>query len=270
MRKNIRIIILALICISLIAILYFLKTSESNLIVAPNQVNKYSQELNQNNAKCFLAPPKDQECMCLGVGCCGSSEGYYYDSKTDLCYKVSVENAGVPFKNLSECENICRTMIYERVGDSYVKISKNIYYIPTQNLLSGVDASKFNALKDAAGNNQEYGKDTSNVYYTNQKIELANSKNFLVLSARYGKDDKQIFYKNQIIEEVDYDSFEVLKDVGIIAYAKDKYHVYIDGKIFEIADSKTFQVLRYPYSKDKNNVFIFQEVVTGRDPASFK
>lgn len=232
----------------------------------PKPVTKYIQALTTQNSRCFLDAPRNRECTCMAIGCCGSSIGFYYDSKTDLCYKITVENSGTPFNSMDECESTCRTMIYDKIGNNYIKIDKSIYYIPTKTLLEGVDINTFVFLGDF------FGKDVDSVYYQSQRIELANSKDFLQLSAEYGKDDKNIFYKARAIKDVDYESFEVLKNQigGNTSYAKDKNNIYINGVVFTKADVNSFQVLRYPYSKDKNHVYIFDDVVAGRDPAKFQ
>lgn len=266
-KKHTRLIILLLILISLV-VFFGYKLLFEMVDFSPEQkiVTKYIQVLNSYNARCFEAKPVDRKCTCEGVGCCGSSVGFYYDFNTDICHKIKVENSGAPFKSMDECENACRTMIYDKLGSNYVKIDKIIYYIPTRTPLEGGDINSFVVLSNF------FGQDVNSVYYTSQRIQLADSKSFSGLSAEYSKDDKDIFYKAEVIKDVDYDSFEVLKNkIGeSIAYAKDKNYIYINGSIFTLADVNSFQVLRYPYSKDKNHVYIFKDIVLGQDPASFQ
>lgn len=266
-EKHRRLIILLVILIILIVFLGGkLLFERVDFTPRPKSVIKYVQALTLQNARCFLDVPRSQECTCLGVGCCGASTGFYYDPTTDFCYKITVENSGTPFKSMDECEDTCRTMIYNKIGNKYIKIDKNIYYVPTRAPLEGVDINTFVLSGDF------FGKDTNSVYYTSQRIKLANSKSFLELSSDYSKDDKNIFYKSGAVKDADYDSFKVLRDQAgeSLSYAKDKNHVYINGAIFSVADVNSFQVLRFPYSKDKNRVYIFKDVVAGQNPINFQ
>ena len=46
--------------------------------------------------------------------------------------------------------------------------------------------------------------------------------------------------------------------------------MYYFGKIFEGADPKTFEVLGYSYSKDKNNVYYYKEKIEETDSETFE
>ena len=46
--------------------------------------------------------------------------------------------------------------------------------------------------------------------------------------------------------------------------------MYYFGKIFEGADPKTFEVLGYSYSKDKNNVYYYKEKIEEADSETFE
>ena len=62
------------------------------------------------------------------------------------------------------------------------------------------------------------------------------------------------------IEDADPMTFQIITDEGEMRYAKDKNSVYIylkDGEIMKVfgADPETFEVLEYPYAKDKNDAY---------------
>ena len=55
-------------------------------------------------------------------------------------------------------------------------------------------------------------------------------------------------------------TFQVIADNGNMRYAKDKNSVYVyleEGEIMKVigADPETFEVLAYPYAKDKNDAY---------------
>jgi hypothetical protein len=272
--KKKALIILVLIFL-LLFILYFLVKRNNDFtldVLISGPIKKSIQDLSSQNLKCFSDMPQSQSCLCMGIGCCGPSTGFYYNSKTDLCYEITVENSTAPFKSRSECEETCQTMIYDRLGDKYIKIDKTIYYLPPEydisigGALEDVDIDTFSPVGSF------FGKDVNSVYHNNHKIETANPKSFLELSADYGKDYRNIFYKTEIIEGVDYNSFEVLKNVPGLrtSYAKDKNNIYISGKIFSLADVDSFWVSdTYGLSKDKNYVYIFDKI-SDLDPDMIK
>lgn len=231
---------------------------------------KYIQPLNSRNAKCFLSKPKDTGLTCFSLDCDTPNDGYYYDSETDTCHYIRVNNIAspsVPFNSMYDCEITCRTMLYSRLNDNYLKIDKSIYYIPTISLIYGVDVNSFIVLGD------HFVKDKNNIYFTDQKIKLADQKSFQVLSKYYSKDNNYIFYKSEIIEEADNESFEVLinNDNTMVcaedkknfyintkertAYAKDKNYIYNDASILIVVDRDSFQVVscgnNRPQEKEK-------------------
>ncbi len=68
-------------------------------------------------------------------------------------------------------------------------------------------------------------------------------------------------------------TFEKIKDnelSGHIRYYKDKNFVYLDTKIIQQANPKTFVMLDYSLAKDDKHVFYKHEILTGADPKSFR
>ncbi len=76
----------------------------------------------------------------------------------------------------------------------------------------------------------------------------------------FAADNKSVYFMAHKIEDADPATFQVIDDTGQMRYAKDKNFVYIylenDGimKVFG-ADPATFEVLAFPYAKDKNDAY---------------
>ncbi len=71
-----------------------------------------------------------------------------------------------------------------------------------------------------------------------------------------------------LLEDCDALSFKILTPVG--RYAQDKQHVYYWGLKLEGSDSKTFELLDPPYSRDAKQVYAGARVIPGADPAGFE
>ncbi len=77
----------------------------------------------------------------------------------------------------------------------------------------------------------------------------------------FARDNDSVYFKNNKIEGSDPETFEVISTADRRSYAKDKNCVYIYIKngwsVFRIinADPETFEVLEFPYAKDKNDAY---------------
>ncbi|MCL6604722.1 MAG: DKNYY domain-containing protein [Paenibacillus sp.] len=77
----------------------------------------------------------------------------------------------------------------------------------------------------------------------------------------FARDNNSVYFKNHKVEGSDPETFKVISTKGRYHYAKDKNNVYIyvsnDWSVFKVinADSASFKVLEYPYSKDKNDAY---------------
>lgn len=84
---------------------------------------------------------------------------------------------------------------------------------------------------------------------------------FVVLDSNsFAVDNKNVYFIGEKIKDADPATFEVITDEGDMRYAKDKNSVFIyleDGGIVKVigADPATFEVLEYPYAKDKNDAY---------------
>ncbi|MBO5408148.1 MAG: DUF4375 domain-containing protein [Clostridia bacterium] len=77
---------------------------------------------------------------------------------------------------------------------------------------------------------------------------------------KFAFDNKNVYLMGNKIEDADPMTFQIITDDGKMRYAKDKKSVYIyleDGAIMKVigADPGTFEVLDYPYAKDKNDAY---------------
>lgn len=77
---------------------------------------------------------------------------------------------------------------------------------------------------------------------------------------KFASDNKNVYFMGNKIEGADPITFQVIVDDGYMRYAKDKNSVYIyleDSGIMKVigADPETFEVLDYPYAKDKNDAY---------------
>lgn len=77
----------------------------------------------------------------------------------------------------------------------------------------------------------------------------------------FARDNENVYFKSRKIEGSDPDTFEVISTADRRSYAKDKNNVYIyikdDWGVYKIinADPTTFEVLDFPYAKDKNDAY---------------
>jgi len=73
-------------------------------------------------------------------------------------------------------------------------------------------------------------------------------------------------YDGIIIEKADASSFQIIQ----FPYSRDKNHVFYHEEVIEKADPKTFSVFETSYySKDKNYVFVYGKLLKGADVATF-
>lgn len=86
--------------------------------------------------------------------------------------------------------------------------------------IAGIDNGSFKILA-----NESFGADKNAVYYEGRKIKHANPESFTTLTQ------------------------------NAFGYAKDSRRVFLDTEVILKADPETFEVLEFPYSKDKNDVY---------------
>lgn len=102
------------------------------------------------------------------------------------------------------------------------------------------------------------------------KIVLSDAdiESFEIFGLHYAKDKNHVYRDGKIVDYMDAQTFEYLD----ITYSKDKNYVYKNGKEFNIADPETFELIPeiYAAAKDKNNFYQFGEIIRNVDESSFE
>lgn len=98
------------------------------------------------------------------------------------------------------------------------------------------------------------GRRVSPIEVKQEEFQLLDYKNF-------ARDNSSVYYKVSKLEGSDPDTFQLISGTGRYRYAKDKNNVYVyvsnDWEIFRVinADPDSFEILEFPYSKDKNDAY---------------
>lgn len=231
----------------------------------------------------------------LITSCAGS--GYNIDGDKVTYTKTS----GPPFSREKTIKDADATTFKILEHDTYA-VDKNRAYFK-EFPIAYSDPKTFVAL------HKFYAKDKSYAYRHQNQIHEADGKTFEVLIG-YTKDYKDYYSGVNRLYVTNLKSFKDLtvkrKNRGLLSFAKDETHYYIDEKKYphadyasftvlnnnfykdkqlvyaredtiKGADTNTFQVILYKkhlelskYAKDKNNVYFFNKIVEGADIASFK
>lgn len=158
------------------------------------------------------------------------------------------------------------------LNNNFVKDQNKVYSLKNYELLaSSVDPTTTKKI------NSRYIADKNNVYdfqeYQNGKIvdslisiPYQNIDNLTILEDKFLLFDNKVIYDGIIIEKADASSFQIIQ----FPYSKDKNHVFYHGDIIEKADPKTFSIFETSYySKDKNHVFVYGKLLKNADVATF-
>jgi hypothetical protein len=81
-------------------------------------------------------------------------------------------------------------------------------------------------------------------------------KSFKVVKANknFGVDKNYAYFKGKKIKHASSDGFQVLTR-DEYGYAKNNHFVFLDTEVIVGADPLTFELLEFPYSRDKNDVY---------------
>ncbi|MBK9256685.1 MAG: DKNYY domain-containing protein [Saprospiraceae bacterium] len=110
---------------------------------------------------------------------------------------------------------------YVKRGHNWVWVTNDENFGSRDHWIDGIDMESFKVLKQ----NKNFATDKYSAYFRGRKISHATSDGFVPLTDNaYG-------------------------------YAKDNYRVFFDNEVILKADPKTFEVLEFPYSRDKNDVY---------------
>ncbi len=158
------------------------------------------------------------------------------------------------------------------LNKSFAKDKNQVYSLKNYELL----ASSINPTTTKKINSR-YIADKNNIYdfqeYINGKkvdsltsIPYQNIDNLTILEDKFLLFDNKVMYDGIIIEKADASSFQIIQ----FPYSRDKNHVFYHENIIEKADPKTFSVFETSYySKDKNYVFVYEKLLKGADVATF-
>ncbi len=158
------------------------------------------------------------------------------------------------------------------INSNFVKDKNNVYSLKSYKLLaSTIDPATTKKI------NNRYIADKNNIYdfqeYQNGKmvdslisIPYQNINNLTVLKDKFLLFDNKVVYDGVKIENADPASFEIIQ----FPYSKDKNNVFYHGDIIEKADPNTFSIFKTSfYSKDKNHVFVYGKLLKDADVATF-
>jgi len=158
------------------------------------------------------------------------------------------------------------------LGGLYWKRGANVYYNLTP--ITQADTKTFKVLSTDKTDYESFAKDSTDVYFMGAKIDGADATSFVALGYGYAKDKTSVYRGVEELEGnsttriklADPSSFMVLNDT----YQKDKYRVYWYAIPFEGADSATFELindhnLSGSFAKDKNHVYYDGKNIYGYD-----
>jgi len=158
------------------------------------------------------------------------------------------------------------------LNKNFVKDKNRVYSLKIYDLLAlTIDPSTTKKI------NNRYIADKNNIYdfqeYQNREIvdslisiPYQNIDNLTILEDKFLLFDNNVIYDGVRITNADVSSFEVIQ----YPYSKDKNHVFYHGDVIEKADPKTFSIFKKSYySKDKNHVFVYGKLLKEADVATF-
>lgn len=86
-------------------------------------------------------------------------------------------------------------------------------------------------------------------------VEGADSETFeIVLKDEYAKDTKSVYFKAKRIEDADPSTFKVETEHPYV-YGSDKNRVWLEDIVVRGADPDTFEMLTFPYSRDRSQIY---------------
>jgi len=228
--------------------------------------------------------------------CCGCGEDYVRDWVCGLCWRDGRNVCSFCFEGpiVPNVNPNTFTVLNRGEKGNYGTDGSNVYYGGV--IIRGADIHSFEIL------DKSYSKDKNAVFYGDNKVEGADVKSFRVFNdenfkwgaadknhlyrmgekftdanpntvrffpADYIADDKDVYLNGRLIEGFDGKTFEVLRG-GFIPIINDKNGAYINHRKIEGSDGETFQYISHGYSKDKNYVYRHNNIVEGVNPDGFQ
>ncbi|TDQ27519.1 DKNYY domain-containing protein [Tenacibaculum caenipelagi] len=162
---------------------------------------------------------------------------------------------------------------FKVLNENFAKDKNKVYSLKTYELLPALTIDPATTKKI----NDRYIADKNNIYdfqeYQNSElvdslisIPHQNIDDLKILEDKFLLFDNNVIYDGVKIKNVDVSSFQIIQ----FPYSKDKNHVFYYGDIIEKADPKTFSILETSfYAKDKNHVFVYGKLLKEADVATF-
>lgn len=188
----------------------------------------------------------------------------------------------------------CSDPEYKVQGDVVVRTYWTFSFGTRYDTLPGADPETFVQVKDWLGHDSErvYFEaelvprvdvatleakryplfcDKNDYYYETQPLHVADMASFKTIkwdeNDFWAKDSRCVYYDSLRIDGVDLPTFKVVNWL----YARDKYHVYMDGRLLADADPATFEVIPNTFCfRDKSHVWDYNRLLAGADPATFE
>jgi hypothetical protein len=165
-------------------------------------------------------------------------------------------------------ENFCKDKTQVFYHNTY-RESKD-YFTSKQHYivqLDNADAFTFSVL------GYGYAKDTSTAWHKEKQFEVSDIQSLNAVDLMIVKDKNHVYVEGKKVAGCDGASFERINNF----YARDnKRYYHISGDMIEFrlkpvdCDYKTYELLDYTYSRDKNNVFYNGEKIPGASSFSFQ
>ena len=118
-----------------------------------------------------------------------------------------------------------------------------------------------------------YAKDNESAYYVYTKIAGSDGGSFLVVGNDFSKDKNHVYFKTNILNGADAASFMIIaqeESLDDVNYAKDKDHIFYNGKMFGEVIMESFKALGLGYSTDGRHIYFHTSIVKNANPVTFK
>lgn len=92
-------------------------------------------------------------------------------------------------------------------------------------------------------------------------IDVKKDEFILLKYKDFARDNTSVYFKSEKVEGSDPETFQIISGKGRYRYAKDNNNIYIytrdGGSLYKVinADPNSFEILEFPYSKDKNDAY---------------
>ncbi len=206
------------------------------------------------------------------------------------------------------CISIYAYNFFSGLGGHYTKKDGKVYWVRVNNHdlkkieteVDGADADSFRAFKFSK---KHWARDKNHVYFEGRRLRSADPETFEIVDAAnkisrdadneyegsrktrndaerfvslgmYSKDIHGVYWFDKPIPGADFASFELIKKPNSKykndrAWARDKNRVYCDGRFLPLADPKAFKLLGANYGADQNRVYYCAKLLPAAKPGSF-